>query len=546
METKFRIRLLLDVIPPRWLVLALGVPVLMALLPHVLGLDPELWLAASLVMVVACLFLLVFRMVLSMASQVRLERLRTERDQEASSAYLLMRLQEVSKNLGSRMDSLQKEQRKLQSVIDTVDRRMNQEFSSHRDETAKETGRLLSELETNKAALLQLREDHAGTLEYSKNLQVKLVGRLDELELEQEKSGLELESKAGALHDMVERLADSCKKQEEDFEGQLKKQEEDLEGQFKKLEKWLKRATDEVQDLDAGLNQRLGVVRDDLVCSNKKLGEMRNDLRGEIEETQQILSLSNVTNYQYLHVHPRGISLEDLQKFEDLWLPALNLDMSRHALGYLAHKICSLEDRCVGRLAASSQDTMLRVLLARSLEGKPLRVLEIGTLFGIAIAAIHENCRGFHSETCLSAIDPLDGFYQTGNDKFTGMPVAADLFHHNMQIAAVPQPDYQLVQHLSTDPQAFEQVKDRQFDILVIDGDHSYAGVKFDFETFGPLVRRDGLVLFDDYNQRHWPEVTQFVDEKVKGQRGWKLVGSDWHSIVFCRTGGHSKKKQPS
>ena len=89
----------------------------------------------------------------------------------------------------------------------------------------------------------------------------------------------------------------------------------------------------------------------------------------------------------------------------------------------------------------------------------------------------------------------------TGNDIFTGMPVNTDLFHHNMQIAGIPQSDYQLVQHLSTDPKAFNHVKDDQFDLLIIDGDHSYEEVQFDFDTFAPLVRHGGLILFDDYSK---------------------------------------------
>ena len=35
-------------------------------------------------------------------------------------------------------------------------------------------------------------------------------------------------------------------------------------------------------------------------------------------------------------------------------------------------------------------------------------------------------------------------------------------------------------------------------DILFIDGDHSYEGVKADFLTYSPLVKKDGLVVFHD------------------------------------------------
>lgn len=38
----------------------------------------------------------------------------------------------------------------------------------------------------------------------------------------------------------------------------------------------------------------------------------------------------------------------------------------------------------------------------------------------------------------------------------------------------------------------------QKLDLLFIDGDHSYAGVKSDFEMYSPLVRKGGLVAFHD------------------------------------------------
>ena len=41
-------------------------------------------------------------------------------------------------------------------------------------------------------------------------------------------------------------------------------------------------------------------------------------------------------------------------------------------------------------------------------------------------------------------------------------------------------------------------LKGKQLDYLFIDGDHSYAGVKSDFEMYGAIVRRGGLVALHD------------------------------------------------
>lgn len=41
-------------------------------------------------------------------------------------------------------------------------------------------------------------------------------------------------------------------------------------------------------------------------------------------------------------------------------------------------------------------------------------------------------------------------------------------------------------------------LKDQQVDFLFIDGDHTYEGVKKDFQMYSPLVRKGGLIAFHD------------------------------------------------
>lgn len=50
-------------------------------------------------------------------------------------------------------------------------------------------------------------------------------------------------------------------------------------------------------------------------------------------------------------------------------------------------------------------------------------------------------------------------------------------------------------------------------DILFIDGDHSYASVKNDFEMFYPFVKEQGLVIFHDSNHKYLPGVKKAVGE---------------------------------
>lgn len=62
-------------------------------------------------------------------------------------------------------------------------------------------------------------------------------------------------------------------------------------------------------------------------------------------------------------------------------------------------------------------------------------------------------------------------------------------------------------------------LSDCQVDLLFIDGDHSYEGVKKDFEMYSPLVRKGGVVVFHDIVPCSLPntDVAQFWTE-VSGQ----------------------------
>jgi predicted O-methyltransferase YrrM len=50
--------------------------------------------------------------------------------------------------------------------------------------------------------------------------------------------------------------------------------------------------------------------------------------------------------------------------------------------------------------------------------------------------------------------------------------------------------------------QFFALLKGRELDFLFIDGDHSYGGVKKDYEDYSPFVRKGGVVAFHDIVRR--------------------------------------------
>jgi predicted O-methyltransferase YrrM len=65
----------------------------------------------------------------------------------------------------------------------------------------------------------------------------------------------------------------------------------------------------------------------------------------------------------------------------------------------------------------------------------------------------------------------------------------------------------------------------RPIDLLFIDGDHAYAGVRADFELYAPLVRPGGLIAFHDivpdYRTRYGRETGRYAGDVP---RFWREV----------------------
>jgi predicted O-methyltransferase YrrM len=75
----------------------------------------------------------------------------------------------------------------------------------------------------------------------------------------------------------------------------------------------------------------------------------------------------------------------------------------------------------------------------------------------------------------------------------------------------------------------------RPIDLLMIDGDHTYDGVRADYELYTPLVRPGGLVVFHDI-RLHPPEIDCHVDRlwaEVRGAEGWEILDgeADWAGL---------------
>ena len=98
-----------------------------------------------------------------------------------------------------------------------------------------------------------------------------------------------------------------------------------------------------------------------------------------------------------------------------------------------------------------------------------------------------------------------------------GKPISKDTVFNNVNKLNVHKNRYNYIEGNSHDVKTINDLDNilggRKVDILFIDGDHSYNGVKKDFEIYNKYVIEGGYIIFDDYNDfQHSPKVKLAVD----------------------------------
>ena len=279
--------------------------------------------------------------------------------------------------------------------------------------------------------------------------------------------------------------------------------------------------------------RRMSANLDELKMALRTSEVTLTGLKKEISDSKNTLAKMNVGNFAFFQLYNRRLTSDDLKRFAKEWTPKLELNLDARALGYIAHRICLAEDTCVSRLAGNIETMLLRVMVARSVKEPDLEVLEIGTLFGVGVAMIHENCRGFFNNLHITIIDPLTGYGSDPLDTITKMPVTRDIFIHNMQRMNIPKSDYTIIEKLSIEHEAIEQASKRRYNVLIIDGDHSYSGIKHDFSHYKHLVKHGGYIIFDDYGHPAFPAIKDFIDTEVVGLPELEFTLVDVRIAVF-------------
>ncbi len=164
---------------------------------------------------------------------------------------------------------------------------------------------------------------------------------------------------------------------------------------------------------------------------------------------------------------------------------------------------------------------------------KPKVVLEIGTAYGGTLFLFS---RVASKDATIVSIDLPGGRFGGGYHVwrlplYKSFAVSAQRIH--------------LLRGDSHKAETLEQLRailDRkELDFLFIDGDHNYDGAKNDFEMYGSLVKRGGLVAFHDIvpglreKVGGVPQFWKEIKDRYGGQEIVENWGQSWGGIGLLR-----------
>jgi len=156
-------------------------------------------------------------------------------------------------------------------------------------------------------------------------------------------------------------------------------------------------------------------------------------------------------------------------------------------------------------------------------EYKPKLILEIGTGEGGTLFLLS---RVASPDAVIISVDLPGGRFGGGYPE-NRVPLYKSFARHKQKIHLIRE-DSHLVSTAST---IEEILKGRKLDFLFIDGDHTYEGVKKDFEMYTKLVGKGGIIAFHDIVPgspesvggvpRFWEEI-KFSFKHIEFVENWK------------------------
>lgn len=269
----------------------------------------------------------------------------------------------------------------------------------------------------------------------------------------------------------------------------------------------------------------------------KRLARAENaELRKELELTRQQLSGVPVTNYAIellLGRAGRGShrmpTRTQIGKLAEEVREVTGVETAERHIHLAYRTLVVLEALGAGRVAGGTMNVVGKLSTVPLLKPPNDEVLEIGTLHGLFAAGLaRQLIRAGHTPG-LTIVDPLADVqlqpgHVVGSDP-SGTPIAEQVVRANLTLSGLPPERLRLHRGFSSAPEVRSAVSDREYGVVVIDGDHSEDGVREDLRWAETITARGGVVVLDDYMDKGWPGVAAAAEKHLAGDTRFTFIG---------------------
>ncbi|MEV6110610.1 class I SAM-dependent methyltransferase [Streptomyces sp. NPDC051940] len=192
--------------------------------------------------------------------------------------------------------------------------------------------------------------------------------------------------------------------------------------------------------------------------------------------------------------------------------------------------LVALEALGVGRIAGGTINICGKLATVPLLKPPNGEVLEIGTLYGMFAAALTRMLQRAGLEPSVTIVDPLAGLQLQPDAAVeradpSGTPVRLAAVRENLALAGPAGQAARIQPGYSEDPEVRAAVSDREYGVIIIDGDHSRDGVLADLEWAEKIAAPGGIVVLDDYGDANWPGVEEALEVHLKGDSRFTFLG---------------------
>lgn len=168
---------------------------------------------------------------------------------------------------------------------------------------------------------------------------------------------------------------------------------------------------------------------------------------------------------------------------------------------------------------------MWKIIVSQELYG--FDFLEIGVFRSQTLALIRLLSNRYEKNANITGITPLDstdGVWESNYEE------DIKTIHNEFKLEHPI-----ILKGLSTDPEIIKKASEKKYDMIYIDGGHTYDVVKSDLKHYSPLVKVGGLLVMDDAAARMSMPFGFFqgIEDVTKATLEWHKENEDKFEFMF-------------